>query len=162
MAATAAATVAATTQHRGKVTRTRPPSRPQRRLPAAPRRARRSLRGERRSEPFVGSLIPWHNCHGGAWNKTLLITHTRKEYPCQWIYHLYTMYIRQMIYHGYQWIYQVYTWSIYVVYPWIYHAYTLIWISMVYPWIYDAYSMYIGEDGICMEYTQYIPGIYRK
>jgi hypothetical protein len=28
-------------------------------------------RGERRSEPFVGSFIPWHNCHGGAWNETL-------------------------------------------------------------------------------------------
>ncbi len=24
-----------------------------------------------------GSLFPWHNCHGDAWNKTLLITHTR-------------------------------------------------------------------------------------
>ncbi len=27
--------------------------------------------GERKSEPFVGSLIPWHHCHGGAWNETL-------------------------------------------------------------------------------------------
>ena len=46
---------------------------------AALRRARRRQRGERRSEPFVGRLIPcqWHTCHGGAWNKTLLITHTR-------------------------------------------------------------------------------------
>ncbi len=42
----------------------------------APRRARRRRRGERRSEPFVGCFIPWHNCHGGAWNETLLITHT--------------------------------------------------------------------------------------
>jgi hypothetical protein len=76
-AATVAATVAETTQHWGKVTRTRPPSRPQRRRPAATRRASRRRRGERRSEPFVGHLIPWLNCHGGAWNKTLLITHTR-------------------------------------------------------------------------------------
>jgi hypothetical protein len=66
----------ATTQHRGMVT-TRPPSRPQRRRPAAPRKARRRLRGERISELFVGRLIPWHNCHGGAWNETLLITNTR-------------------------------------------------------------------------------------
>ncbi len=79
-AATAAATVAATTTHQGMVTRTRPPSLPPRRRPAAPRRARcqrRPRRGERRSEPFVGSLIPRHNCHGGAWNKPILITNTR-------------------------------------------------------------------------------------
>jgi len=76
-AATAAATVAETTQHWGKVTRTRPPSRSPRKRPAVPQGARRRRRGERRSEPFVGRLIPWHNCHGGAWNKTLLITHTR-------------------------------------------------------------------------------------
>jgi hypothetical protein len=42
-----------------------------------PRRARRCRRGERISEPFVGRLIPWHNCHGGTWNRTRLITHTR-------------------------------------------------------------------------------------
>jgi hypothetical protein len=71
-----AAAAAATTQHRGKVTRTmcheatQPAAAPRRR-PAAPRRARRRRRGERRSEPFVGRFIPWHNCHGGAWNETL-------------------------------------------------------------------------------------------
>jgi hypothetical protein len=48
-----------------KVTRTRPPS-----------RRRREGQGAV-SEPFVGRLIPWHNCHGGAWDKTHLITHTR-------------------------------------------------------------------------------------
>ncbi len=65
-AGTAAATAAATTTHQGMVTRTRTPSRPPRRRPAAPRRARRQRRprrGERRSEPFVGRLIPRHNCH---------------------------------------------------------------------------------------------------
>jgi hypothetical protein len=41
-------------------------------------------------------------------------------------------------------------------------VYPLRWISMVYPWIYQVYSMYIGEDGIYMEYAEYIPGIYRK
>jgi len=80
-AATVAATAAAaTTTHQGMVTRTRPPSRPLRRRQAAPRRARRQRRprrGERRSEPFVGRLIPRHNCHGGAWNKPILITNTR-------------------------------------------------------------------------------------
>jgi hypothetical protein len=80
-AATAAATAAEATQHRGKVTRTRgheatQPAAQPRRQPAAPRRARCSRRGERRSELFVGRFIPWHNCHGGAWNETLLITHT--------------------------------------------------------------------------------------
>ncbi len=76
-AATVAATAAATTTLQGMVTRTRPPSRPP--SPAAPRRARRQRRprrGERRSEPFVGHLIPRHNCHGGAWNKPILITNT--------------------------------------------------------------------------------------
>ncbi len=33
--------------------------------------------GGSRVEPFVGSLFPWRNCHGGAWNKTLLVTSTR-------------------------------------------------------------------------------------
>jgi hypothetical protein len=33
--------------------------------------------GERRSEPFVGRLFPSHNCHGGAWNNSILITNTR-------------------------------------------------------------------------------------
>jgi hypothetical protein len=77
-AATAAATAAPTTTHRGMVTRTRPPTRPPRRRP--PRRAsrqRRPRRGEKRSEPFVGRLFPRHNCHGGAWNKPILITNTR-------------------------------------------------------------------------------------
>jgi hypothetical protein len=31
---------------------------------------------------------------------------------------------------------------------------------MVYTWIYHVYSMYIGEDGIHLEYMWYIPGIY--
>jgi hypothetical protein len=26
---------------------------------------------------LLGRLFPWRNCHGGAWNKTLLISHTR-------------------------------------------------------------------------------------
>jgi hypothetical protein len=46
------------------------------------------------------------------------------------------------------------------------HGYTMyihfLWISMVYTWIYHVYFMYIGKDGIYMEYTWYIPGIYRK
>ncbi len=95
------------------------------------RHAATSKRGGRlvavgRVEPFVGSLFPWHNCHGGAWNKALLVTHTVtrvrhwmrpaarragreiwlqkarniQEYP--WIYHVYTMYIHHMIwYHVY-------------------------------------------------------------
>ncbi len=33
---------------------------------------------------------------------------------------------------------------------------------MVYPWIYHVYPMCIGQDGIYMGYTLYIPGIYRK
>ncbi len=33
--------------------------------------------GGSRVEPFVGRLFPWRNCHGGAWNKILLMTHTR-------------------------------------------------------------------------------------
>jgi hypothetical protein len=33
--------------------------------------------GRRGREPFESSLTPWRNCHCGAWNKTLLITHTR-------------------------------------------------------------------------------------
>ncbi len=32
-------------------------------------------------------------------------------------------------------------------------VYPLRWISIEYPWIYHVYSMYIGEDGINMEYT---------
>ncbi len=45
-------------------------------------RRRRSKRqrgkvGGSRVEPFVGCLFTWHNRHGGAWNKTFLITHTR-------------------------------------------------------------------------------------
>jgi hypothetical protein len=78
-AATVAATAAATTTHQGMVTRTRPPSRPPRRRPAAPRRARRQRRprrGERRSDPFVGRLIPRHKYHRGALNKPILITNT--------------------------------------------------------------------------------------
>ncbi len=80
-AATAAAAAATMTQHWGKVTRTRSheatqPAAPPRRRLAAQRRARRRRRGERRSEPFVGRLIPRQNCHGGAWNKPILITNT--------------------------------------------------------------------------------------
>ena len=36
------------------------------------------------------------------------------------------------------------------------------WIYVVYPWIYHVYPMHIGQDGIYMGYTWYIPGIYRK
>ncbi len=56
-------------------------------LPSLPHRRRRCRHRRRqrqagnvgcsRVEPFVGCLFPWRNCHGGAWNKTLLITHTR-------------------------------------------------------------------------------------
>ena len=64
-----------------------------------------------------------------------------------------------------RWIYHVYPWSIYIVYPWIFHVYAqrcqpdLEWISMVYLWIYHVYSMYIGDDGIYMGYTWVIPGM---
>ncbi len=70
--------------------------------------------------------------------------------------------IRKMIYHVYPWIYHVYTCWIYVVYPCIYHVYPLRSIYMVYTCIYHVYPMYIGQDGIYMGYTWYIPGIYRK
>ena len=49
----------------------------QRRRRHSCRKRQRGKVGCSRVEPFVGCLFPWHNSHGGAWNKTLLITHTR-------------------------------------------------------------------------------------
>ncbi len=73
--------------------------------------------GERISEPFVGCLIPWHNCHGGAWNKALLITHTRVhiEWDQQHGQAKKSGYRKLGISMDIPRIYHVYTWSIYVV-----------------------------------------------
>ncbi len=79
-----------------------------------------------------------------------------QEYP--WIYHAYTMYIHQMIYHVYPLKYHVFTVWICMIYPWIkYHVYPLLWIYMVYPWIYHEYTMHIPCICRTSTYTWYIP-----
>jgi hypothetical protein len=52
-------------------------------------------------------------------------------------------------------------------YTWYIHRYTMYIYSVRYPWYIHGYTtpgypMYIGQDGIYMEYTLYIPGICRR
>ncbi len=132
------------------------------------RRRRRHCRSKRQRgevgcslvEPFVGSNFPWHNCHGGAWNKTFLITHTfvRIEWDQQQgpaaksgfrklgisrNFHGYTTYIPCIYIKWYTMYIHVYPWIYHVYNVWIYHVYPFLWIYMDISWIYHVYTMYM-------------------